>query len=100
MEGAVYLKFVASLVFVLAILGLCAFLLRKYGGIGPAMMPQHKRRMKVLEIMPLDHKKKLFLIRHDDTEHLILTGQGHDCLISSRAATSDNANSQDIRKTA
>ncbi len=87
MDGVFYLKFVASLVFVLSILGLAAFLVRKYGGIGPGMKPGHLRRMKVIEVMPVDHRKKLILFQIDQTEHLVLLGQNNDTLISTNPAS-------------
>ncbi len=98
MDDTSYLKFVLALIFVISILGLLSMLLKKYGGFGPSMVASHKRRLKIIEILPLEYRKRLVLIECDGEEHLILSGQNHDLLIKSETITSPST--ADIRKSA
>ncbi|NBX66014.1 MAG: hypothetical protein EBQ96_03355 [Proteobacteria bacterium] len=71
-----YLRFILALLAVLALMGLLAFGLRRYG-MGGGALPGVKRRLNVLETRPLDHRHKLLLVKCDEREHLILLGP--DC---------------------
>ena len=84
MEFSGYLKFVLALAFVIGLIGLLAFLVRRFG-MG-AMAPYRKgtgRRLAVIEVAAVDTKRRLVLLRRDDTEHLVLLGANSDLLIES-----------------
>lgn len=69
-----YLKFFAALLFVLGLMGGLALILRRIG-LGPAsMVPADKRRLKVIEILPLDARRKAVLLSRDGVEHLVILG--------------------------
>ncbi|MDB5477646.1 MAG: fliO [Alphaproteobacteria bacterium] len=72
------LRAILALVFVLGLIWLLSYLVRKYGGrLGlPAMpmVPNKERRLQLLETLPLDGKNRLVLIRRDEVEHLVLIG--------------------------
>jgi len=69
----VYTRFVLALVAILVLLGLLAWLGRRFGLAGrPAS--GGKRRLAVVEIAPIDGKRRLVLLRRDRTEHLVLLG--------------------------
>lgn len=81
MDYVVYGQFVLALVFVLALIGIIAVIARR-AGLGPRMAPRGARkRLALVEAMPLDAKRRLVLIRRDDTEHLLLLGAAGDCVI-------------------
>lgn len=86
MSGIDYLQFVLALVFVLSILGLCAMAVRRYGGIGPGMKAARLRRLQIVEMLALDQKRKLWLLRQDGQEFLILSGPTGDLLLKAEAA--------------
>jgi len=69
-----YTRFVLALVAVLALLALFAWLVRRYGVGGRAMMGGGKRRLGIVEVAPIDGKRRLVLLRRDKTEHLVLLG--------------------------
>lgn len=73
MELIDYGRFVAALLFVLGLIALVAWLARRFR-LGPGHAPGAARRLAVLETLPLDARRKLVLIRRDDTEHLLLLG--------------------------
>lgn len=76
-----YLRFGLALVFVLALLGLVAMLLRRLAGGGPNVRRGKHRRLALVEVMPVDAKRRLVLVRRDGVEHLILLGHERDLLV-------------------
>jgi flagellar protein FliO/FliZ len=82
MDLDLYLRFVLALVFVLALIALCAWAARRFGLLGKLAPPVGKsRRLSVVEVAPLDARHKLVLFRRDDTEHLVLMGPGANLLV-------------------
>ncbi|MEO5375556.1 MAG: flagellar biosynthetic protein FliO [Alphaproteobacteria bacterium] len=79
-----YLRFVLSLTFVIGLILLVAWALRRYGfGV---MVPgggarRRERRLAVVEIAPLDTRRRLVLLRRDGVEHLVLIGGTTDLVI-------------------
>ncbi|MDG5496441.1 MULTISPECIES: flagellar biosynthetic protein FliO [Azospirillaceae] len=83
MGGDSYIRFVAALVFVLALIGLFGFLLRRFGpnaGL-PVQRRGAARRLGVVEVLPLDARRRLVLVKRDGVEHLLLLGMGDDRVV-------------------
>ena len=82
MEPETYLRFLLALVFVLALIGLVAWLARRFG-LGGAVPVQRgrRRRLIMIEALAVDGKRRLVLVRRDDIEHLILLGTGSDIVV-------------------
>jgi len=80
-----YLRFVLALVFVLGLIGAFGLLVRRYGpGAGLAVRPRGQdRRLAVTEVLTLDARRRLVLVRRDDVEHLLLLGQEGDRVVES-----------------
>ena len=78
-----YFRFAIALVFVLALIGLLAWLARRFGVAGAFMRPRAARRLSVVESLPLDARHRLVLVRRDAVEHLVMLGTGGDSLIES-----------------
>ncbi|NKB20099.1 MAG: hypothetical protein GKS01_06080 [Alphaproteobacteria bacterium] len=73
LEVSTYFRFLLALIFVLALIGLLAWVARRYGALRGTVRPvAGERRLEVVEIAPVDSKRRLLLLRRDDTEHLIL----------------------------
>ena len=74
-------RFIAALVFVLALmLGLSAVMKRLHAR--TAGLPAgRRRRLRVVETLPLDARRRAVLIRRDDREHLVILGVGADTVI-------------------
>lgn len=83
MAGDNYIRFVAALVFVLALIGLFGFLLRRFGphaGLAVQRRGQ-QRRLGIVEVLALDARRRLVLVRRDGVEHLLLLGLGDDRVV-------------------
>ncbi len=77
-----YFQFVFALIFVLALIALLALVARRFGlGYRTPTRGKRERRLSVVEILPIDPKRRLALIRRDSVEHLVLLGTGSELLI-------------------
>ncbi len=85
MDLDTYFRFLIALVFVLALIGLLAWLARRYGFGGGAVArgAGKSRRLAIVEVTALDAKRRLVLVRRDDVEHLVVLGAGSDLLVES-----------------
>lgn len=79
--------YVAVFAFVIALIGVAAWLLKSmlYGNSssGGGLLRRGERRLGVVEAASVDGRRKLLLIRRDATEHLIMIGGPVDMLIES-----------------
>lgn len=86
MDLATYGQFALALVFVLALIGLLAIGARRIG-LGPRLASTRgRRRLHIVEVMPLDPKHRLVLVRRDATEHLLLLGATQDAVVETGIA--------------
>ncbi len=90
---ATYMRFALALIFVLALIGILVAVARRFGfGYSAPSKPGHNRRLSIVEIMPIDTKRRLVLVRRDKREHLILLGQTSETLIENGIPTADDEN--------
>lgn len=91
MEFATYLQFVLALVFVLALIGVLALVARRFGfGYATPAKGPRRRRLSVTEIVPLDGRRKLVLLRRDGTEHLVILGPGSETVVERGIPATEN----------
>ncbi|MEQ8227174.1 MAG: flagellar biosynthetic protein FliO [Rhodospirillales bacterium] len=81
MDG--YFRFILALVFVLGLIAVLAAMARKAGWGFPstAIKRAGNRRLGVVEVTPLDGRRRLILVRRDDVEHLLLIGPTSELVI-------------------
>ncbi|MBI5164671.1 MAG: FliO/MopB family protein [Magnetospirillum sp.] len=82
MDAATYLRFVAALALVVAMIVAAGWLFRRYGGalLGVRAVGR-RRRLGVIESLALDGKRRLVLVRRDGVEHVLLVGGGTDVVV-------------------
>lgn len=78
-DGDLYiLKFVAAFALVMGLMLGLAWVMKRAGLGGKSFLPGGKRRLAIVEQLPLDHRRRLMIIRRDDRDHLIIVGpDGH-----------------------
>lgn len=81
LEPEQILRFFAALILVLGLMGGLA-LAMKYMNKG-RFTPAHKRRLSLVEVLPLDARRKAVIVRRDDKEHLIILGTNGETLVES-----------------
>ncbi len=76
-----YIKFFAAFALVMGLMAGLALLLKKLnlGNIGIAQ--DAKRRLNIIEVLPLDPRRKAVLIRRDDAEHLVILGPSGETVV-------------------
>lgn len=94
MDGGWYelLRMIAALLFVLGLMGGFALLLKKLGLSGNVDTATLKkdRRLKVVEALPLDSRRRLVLLQRDDVQHLVILGPNEETVIETEIAAPDN----------
>jgi flagellar protein FliO/FliZ len=81
-----YWRFLLALGFVILLITLCAWLARRLGLGGRIVARGGKRRLAILEVLPLDGKRRLVLLKRDGVEHLLLLGAQSDLVIERGSA--------------
>lgn len=90
METSAYFQFVMALLFVLALILLIAYGAKKFGLMARVTVNSAKtrnKRLNIVEILPIDARRKLMLIRRDDVEHLVMLGLDRDIIIEQNIKT-------------
>ncbi|MDP7667511.1 MAG: flagellar biosynthetic protein FliO [Rhodospirillales bacterium] len=84
MEIDAYFRFALALVVVLALIGVLTAVARRFGfGYASAKKIGKQKRLAIVEIMPVDAKRRLVLFKRDATEHLVLLGGTADVVVES-----------------
>ncbi|MBT3306675.1 MAG: FliO/MopB family protein [Alphaproteobacteria bacterium] len=85
MEFSGYIRFLLALVFVIGLIGVAATMARRFGLGFPAaaIKKSANRRLSIVEAAPLDARRRMVLIRRDDTEHLIILGPNGETVVES-----------------
>ncbi|MEQ8587405.1 MAG: flagellar biosynthetic protein FliO [Thalassobaculaceae bacterium] len=78
-----YIRFVLALGFVLGLIGICYWLVRRYAveRLGLAMNVGKTQRLRIVETRVLDGRRRLVLVRRDETEHLLVIGGESDMVV-------------------
>lgn len=78
-----YVRFVLALGFVLGLIALCSWLLRRYAveRLGLATNIGKTTRLRVVETRVLDGRRRLVLVRRDTVEHLLVIGGESDLVV-------------------
>ncbi len=85
-----FIKFAAALLFVLALMGGLSLVMRRFAGNHPLTAP-HRRRLKIIEVLPLDARRKAVLLKRDDREHLVILGATSETVIESGIESQQDA---------
>jgi flagellar protein FliO/FliZ len=80
--GVDYMKFLMALVFVLGLIWGLTLAAKHFGlgNRGPVKRGAAKR-LSIIETMALDAKRRMVIVRMDDTEHLLLLGQTSEQIV-------------------
>ena len=81
MMGDMYWRFVGALVLVVALIFALAWIAKRLGFGGRLSSARGKRRLGIQEVLSLDSKRRLVLLKRDGVEHLILLGLNDDVVV-------------------
>lgn len=86
-DGDLALRFTLALGLVLGLIAVTGWVGRRY--MGSVRLPKlggKRRRLAIIETLPVDGRTRLFLVRRDATEHLIMLGAGSAVVVESHIA--------------
>ena len=89
MEYTELLNTFLALAFVLALMGLLALMARRMGLSQNAPGGKNKR-LRVIETLPLDHKRKAVLLARDDKQHLVILGPNGETVVETQIQSREN----------
>jgi flagellar protein FliO/FliZ len=76
------LRLALALGFVLGLIVLAAFVMRRLGLAGPVVLkPGQERRLHLVEARAVDARRQLLLVRRDGVEHLLLLSPNGETVI-------------------
>jgi flagellar protein FliO/FliZ len=82
MDPLQYLKYLVGLLIVLGLIALVTLAARKFGMVPKAdRKPGSPKRLSVSDVLSIDAKRRLVLVRRDDQEHLLLLGPERDLVV-------------------
>ena len=92
MDLEMYSRFILALIAVLALIGAIAWLARRLG-LGGKLAPNRGKnpRLSLVEVLALDSRRRLVLVRRDQQEHLLLLGPGGDLRVESDISVAEQA---------
>jgi len=76
-----YLRGLLALVAVLGLIAGAAWLARRAGLAGVRGGSRRERRLSISEVLPVDNRRRLLLVKRDTVEHLLLIGGTGDVVI-------------------
>ncbi|OAN50226.1 hypothetical protein A6A04_02140 [Paramagnetospirillum marisnigri] len=85
MDSTAYLRFLLSLTLVLGLIFAVTWAIRRWGA--GVLVPKlargagGARRLALVDVLSLDGKRRLVLVRRDDREHLLLLGINGDLVV-------------------
>lgn len=93
-EASQWGRFIAALVFVVGLMILLAQVMKHFNGHG-ALRGGRKRRLQIVEILPIDARHRAVLLRRDDREHLLLLGANGDRVIETHIESPQDEDHED-----
>ncbi len=90
MDAPSYMRFLLALTAVVGLIFAATWAARRWG-LGllaprPAKGPGGARRLALVDVLALDGKRRLVLVRRDDREHLLLLGVESDLVVEANCA--------------
>ncbi len=86
MEAETYFRFVLALVAVLALIAILAVVGRRLGLMATPLFGKPGGRLKIMEVMAIDTRRRLVLVRRDGEEHLLLLGANGETVVETKIA--------------
>lgn len=80
MEPTEILRFIFALLFVVSLMGALWLILKRLGA-GHTSPIGKKRRLSIVEVLPIDPRHKAILLRRDDREHLVILSPNGETVI-------------------
>lgn len=94
------IKFLAALLFVLGLMGGLALALKKLGVNQPGFAGRGNKRLKLVEALPLDARRKALILQCDEAQHLVIIGPQGETLVQANITQRNVSHENDIKDAA
>ena len=84
MDAENYLRFVLAMVFVLSLMGGLWLILKKLGLAGPVVQVAGKRRLKIIESLSIDTRRRAVILQRDNIQHLVILGPTGETVVETQ----------------
>ena len=81
MDWTEIIRIAGALVAVLGLIGICALVAKRAGLVAASGGLNKERRLRVVETLALDAKRRAVILKCDAAEHLVILGQTNETLI-------------------
>lgn len=95
MDELLLVKFFSAFVFVITLMLLLSWIMKRFGSSASRKAGGNKRRLKIVEFMQLDHRRRLVLVQRDNREHLLLLGSQSETVVETGIQENTEANDDD-----
>lgn len=92
MEFSDALRYFGALLLVLALVGAAGLVARRFGIPGMTRALGGSRRLAIVESLMIGPRQRLFILRRDDVEHLVLTTPDGATVVESNISPKPSAN--------
>jgi flagellar biogenesis protein FliO len=89
MEATMYLNSFLALLFILGLIMLLGWFVKKFNLYGMENVKGEQSRLSISSVIRVDPKRRLVLVKRDDVEHLLLVGGEADLLVESNILVKD-----------
>ena len=89
------LRLFAAMAFVLSLMGGLALTLKKLGISANVAVPAKKRRLKLVEALPMGQRHRAVLIQRDDKQHLVILGPNSETIVETNLKPAKNDQDSD-----
>jgi len=91
MTPGIFIQAVFALLLVVGLIFAVAWVARRVGLGGRFAAVGGKRRLAIVEVLPLDAKRRLVLLRRDGAEHLVILGVQGDVVVEAGIGGAERA---------
>lgn len=88
-------RFVASFLFVIGLIVLCAWMAKRWNLFSQTTFGPQSRRLRLVETLHVDGKRKLVIVKRDDVEHTLLLGPAGDLVVEREIELSECTTRED-----
>ncbi len=86
------IRLIIALFIVFLLMGGLAFILKKLGlATNSTIKSGEKKRLKIVETIPLDARRRLTILKCDDKEHLVILGANSETVIDKNIPSVDGS---------
>jgi len=84
------IRLVLALSFVVGLMLVFQHVMKRLGFAGTINIPEKKKRLKVVETLALDARRRLVLLQCDDKQHLVILGANSETVVDNQIEAPHN----------